>query len=261
MSERRVAVVTGAARGTGAAVVRRLSRVGWSVVAVDRCSDDPAVDYALARPAGLNGLAESTPHVQVVIADVRAPESLVDACDLALRRFGGLDTAVACAAVIVGGEPVWELPERSWRALVDIDVTGVLNLARAAVPRRMAEPEPRNGRFVALASAAAHQGLWRLGGYCAAQHAALGLVRGLACDLQGTGVGAVAVSPGSTSTDMLCATAKLYGLAGPEELAQHRLVRRLLAPEEVAEDVAWVSSPESAAVTGSVVHADGGFAG
>ncbi|MGI8305864.1 SDR family oxidoreductase [Saccharopolyspora sp. ASAGF58] len=62
-------------------------------------------------------------------------------------------------------------------------------------------------------------------------------------------------------TDMLCATAKLYGLADPEELAQHQLVRRLLAPEEVAEAVAWVCSPESAAVTGSVVHADGGFAG
>ncbi|MCC5697407.1 SDR family oxidoreductase, partial [Klebsiella pneumoniae] len=140
-----------------------------------------------------------------------------------------------------------------------IDVTGVLNLARAAVPRLLAAPEPRNGRFVALASAAAHRGLWRLGGYCAAKHAVLGLVRGLACDLQGTGVSAVAVSPGSTRTDMLRATAELYGLDDEEELGQHQLVRRALEPDEVAAAVAWVCSPESTAVTGSVVHADGGF--
>lgn len=85
------------------------------------------------------------------------------------------------------------------------------------------------------------------------------LVRGLACDLQGTGVSAVAVSPGSTRTDMLRATAELYGLDDEEELGQHQLVRRALEPDEVAAAVAWVCSPESTAVTGSVVHADGGF--
>jgi SDR family mycofactocin-dependent oxidoreductase len=260
MSDRHAAVVTGAARGIGAAVVRRLAANGWSVVAADRCSDDPAVGYPLARPEDLTGLAEGNPHIETLIADVREPEALEAACDLAVRRYGRLDAAVACAAVILGGEPVWELPERSWQALIDIDVTGVLNLARAAVPRLLETPEPRNGRFVALASAAAHQGLWRLGGYCAAKHAVLGLVRGLACDLQGTGVSAVAVSPGSTRTDMLRATAELYGLTDPEELARQQLVQRVLSPDEVAAAVAWVCSPDSAAVTGSVVHADGGFA-
>ncbi|GAA0504300.1 3-hydroxyacyl-CoA dehydrogenase [Saccharopolyspora subtropica] len=255
----RVAVVTGAARGIGAAVVRRLVAAGWSVVAVDRCADDPAVDYPLARPDELTALAQDTPRVQTLVGDVREPSTLVAACDLALRHYGRLDAAVACAAVIAGGEPVWEIPERSWQTLLDVDVTGVLNLARAAVPRLLAAPEPRSGRFVALASAAAHQGLWRLGGYCAAKHAVLGLVRGLACDLRGTGVSAVAVSPGSTHTDMLRATATIYGLADPAALGEHQLVQRLLSPDEVAAAVAWVCSPESAAVTGSVVHADGGF--
>lgn len=259
MSQRPVAVVTGAARGIGAAVVRRLATTGWSVVAVDRCADDPAVDYPLARPDELTSLSEQGSEVQTLIADVREPEALAGACDLAVRRYGRLDAAVAGAAVILGGEPVWELSQQRWRALVDIDVTGVLNLARAAVPRLLEAPEPRQGRFVALASAAAHQGLWRLGGYCAAKHAVVGLVRGLACDLQGTGVTAVAVSPGSTRTDMLRATAELYGLDDTESLGAHQLVRRLLTPDEVAAAVAWLCSPESAAVTGSVVHADGGF--
>src|SRR5690606_34176330 len=259
MSERRVAVVTGAARGIGAAVTRRLAATGWAVVAVDRCADDPAVNYPLARPEDLTELAGSHSRVESVVADVRDPNALAAACDLALQQHGRLDAAVACAAVILGGEPVWEIPESSWRTLLDIDVTGVLNLARAAVPRLLAAPEPRNGRFVALASAAAHRGLWRLGGYCAAQPAVLGAGRRPACDLQGTGVSAVAVSPGSTRTDMLRATAELYGLDDEEELGQHQLVRRALEPDEVAAAVAWVCSPESTAVTGSVVHADGGF--
>jgi SDR family mycofactocin-dependent oxidoreductase len=161
----------------------------------------------------------------------------------------------------LGGGPAWELSDTDWRTLLDVDVTGVLNLARAAIPALLRRPQPRHGRFVALASAAAHHGLWGLGGYCTAKHAVLGLVRALACDLQGSGVNAVAVSPGSTRTDMLQATADLYQLADAEQLAGHQLVRRLLEPEEVASVVAWACSPEAGAVTGSVLHADGGFAG
>ncbi len=66
------------------------------------------------------------------------------------------------------------------------------------------------------------------------KHAVVGLVRGLAADLVGTGVTAVAVSPGSTRTDMLRATARLYGLADREQLAEHALIDRLIEPEEIA---------------------------
>ena len=261
MTGKQVAVITGAARGIGAAVVRRLARAGWAVVAVDRCADDPGVPYPLASAEQLAALAGTFPNVRAVRADVRDAAAVAGAVEVAEREFGRLDAAVAAAAVILGGNPAWELSDADWRTLLDVDVTGVLNLARAAVPALLRSPQPRHGRFVALASAAAHRGLWRLGGYCAAKHAVLGLVRALACDLQGTGVNAVAVSPGSTRTDMLQATADLYQLADAEQLAGHQLVRRLLEPEEVASVVAWACSPEASAVTGSVLHADGGFTG
>lgn len=261
MTGRRVAVVTGAARGIGAAVVRRLACDGWAVVAVDRCADDPGVPYSLASEEQLAALAGTFPDVRAVRADVRDATAVAGAVEAAEREFGRLDAAVAAAAVILGGGPAWELPDADWRTLLDVDVTGVLNLARAAIPALLRSPQPRHGRFVALASAAAHRGLWRLGGYSAAKHAVLGLVRGLACDLQGTGVSAVAVSPGSTRTDMLQATAALYQVADVEQFAGHQLVRRLLEPEEVASVVAWACSPEASAVTGSVLHADGGFTG
>ena len=261
MTGTQVAVVTGAARGIGAAVVRRLARDGWAVVAVDRCADDPGVPYPLASEEQLAALAGTFPEVRAVRADVRDCAAVAGAIKLAEREFGRLDATVAAAAVILGGGPAWELSDADWRTLLDVDVTGVLNLARAAIPALLRSPQPRHGRFVALTSAAAHKGLWRLGGYCTAKHAVLGLVRALACDLQGTGVNAVAVSPGSTRTDMLQATAELYQVTDAEQVAGHQLVRRLLEPEEVASVVAWACSPEASAVTGSVLHADGGFTG
>lgn len=260
MSSGQVAVVTGAARGIGAAVVRRLVDDGWSVVAVDRARDDPAVAYPLAGEEDLRSLAEHDDSVVPVSGDVRDPDVLHSAVRLAQEEFGRLDAAVAAAAVMAGGEPAWEISDERWDTLFDVDVRGVLNLARATVPRMLAA-EPRDGRFVALASAAAHRGLWGLGAYCAAKHAVLGLVRGMARDLAGTGIRAVAVSPGSTRTDMLRATADLYGLDSVEDMAAHQLSRRLLEPDEVAAVVAFACSQQAAAVNGTVLHADGGFDG
>lgn len=254
----RVALVTGAARGIGAAVVRRLGAGGWRVVALDRCADDPAVPYPLAGRADLDAVA-ATGDVLPVVGDVRDLGALRDAVRLAEERFGGLDAAVACASVMVGGAPLWETTEAQWDVLHDVGVRGVFHLAAAAVPALLRRPEPRTGRFVALASAAGHRGLWRLAAYNSAKHAVVGLVRGLATDLRGSGVTATAVSPGSTDTPMLAATAALYGLPDVTAFDEHQLTARVLRPEEVAAAVCWLCEPESSAVTGTVLHADGGF--
>ncbi|MET7702457.1 mycofactocin-coupled SDR family oxidoreductase [Streptomyces sp. NPDC005485] len=257
---RRTAVVTGAARGIGAAVVERLAGDGWQVVAVDVCRDLPGVGYPLGTEKELQALAKRWPDTVVpVVADVRDQAALQDAVEVAHRRFGALDAAVAAAAVMAGGRPLWQSTDEEWDALFEIGVRGVANLARAAVPRLLARREPRSGRFVALASAAAHHGLWHLAGYNAAKHAVVGLIRGLATDLRGTGVTATAVSPGSTRTPMLQASADLYDLPDTAEFARHHLLGRLLEPQEVAAAVCWLCGEEASALTGTVVHADGGF--
>jgi SDR family mycofactocin-dependent oxidoreductase len=256
----RTALVTGAARGIGAAVVERLAADGWRVVAVDVCRDLPGVGYPLGTEKELTELAERWPGaVEPVVADVRDQAALDAAAARAHRWGGGLDAAVAAAAVMAGGQPLWRTTDAEWDALFEVGVRGVANLARAAVPRLLERPAPRSGRFVALASAAAHHGLWHLAGYNAAKHAVVGLVKGLATDLRGTGVTATAVSPGSTRTPMLDASAGLYDLADTAEFAEHHLLERLLEPAEVAAAVCWLCGEEASALTGSVVHADGGF--
>ncbi|MGH9293958.1 MAG: mycofactocin-coupled SDR family oxidoreductase [Acidimicrobiales bacterium] len=258
----RVAVVTGAARGIGAAAALRLAASGFRLVLVDACADDPAVGYPLATRGDLDSVVESCGGAGAaigVVADVRDGRALKEACGEAAGAFGGLDAAVAAAGVIAGGMVSWETPEASFEAVVGVDLLGVHHLAAAAVPLMLGRPAPRSGRFVAVASAAAVVGLPRLGAYAAAKHGVVGYVRSLAADLGGTGITANVVAPGSTLTPMLEESARLYGLDDPGELAEHHLDRRILEPDEVAAAVVFLCQPQSSGLTGAVVPVDAGM--
>jgi SDR family mycofactocin-dependent oxidoreductase len=257
----RVALVTGAARGIGAATVTALAADGWRVVAADRCADDPALPYALGtRPELDRVVAAAAGHAVAVEADVRDPEALAAAVRLAEERWGGLDAAVAAAGVIAGGVPAWQVPAGQERAVLDVDLGGVLNLARVAVPAMLRRPEPRRGRFLAVASAAATRGLPRLAAYCAAKAGVAGFVRALAAELGATGVTANAVSPGSTETPILDESARLYGLPAAGAFAAQQPLGRLVSPAEVAAVLAFLAGDDASAMTGAVVPVDGGLA-
>jgi len=260
-SPSRVALVTGAARGIGAATVAALAADGWCVVAADRCADDPALPYPLGTREDLDRVAAAAgAGVVAYVADARDPGALAAAVAEAERRWGGLDAAIAVAGVIAGGVPAWQVPAGQEDAVLGVNLGGVLQLARAAVPALLRRPVPRRGRFIAVASAAATRGLPMLAAYCAAKAGVAGFVRALAAELGGTGVTANAVSPGSTATAMLDESARLYGLPAAESFASQQPLGRLLAPEEVAAVIAFLAGDGASGMTGAVVPVDGGQA-
>jgi SDR family mycofactocin-dependent oxidoreductase len=270
-------VVTGAARGIGAATVLGLAAAGWSVVAVDRAGDDPRLPYSMGTEAGLRAVVESAlarsgplasgsegdkgavPRVVGRVADAADEEALEAAVTLAEQQFGGLDAMVAVAGVIAGGVPIWEMPADQLGAVLDVDLGGPIAAARIGIPALLRRPEPRQGRFIAVASAAATRGLPMLAAYGAAKAGVAGLIRGLAVELADTGVTANAVSPGSTATPMLDESARLYGLESAGPFADQQPFKRLLRPEEVAAALVWLAGPDSSGLTGAVIPVDGGL--
>ena len=260
-----MALVTGGGRGIGAATSLALCARGWSVLAIDAPThtphlDEPHLGYDLCTPEELEATgARGGEHLETASADVSDPARLAEVVADLVQRRGRLDAAIACAGVIVGGVPLWEQDAEALAVQRAINFDAVVELARLTIPHLLARPEPRSGRFVAVASAAAAQGLAGLSAYGATKAGVTGLIRGLAADLADSGITANAVAPGSTRTAMLDASADAYGLANVEAFAGHAPQRRLLDPAEVAAAICWLCSAEAQAVTGVILPVDGGM--
>ncbi|HUO47901.1 MAG TPA: SDR family NAD(P)-dependent oxidoreductase, partial [Acidimicrobiales bacterium] len=170
----KVAVVTGAARGIGAAIAQALAGDGWRLVLVDRCRDDPALGYALATPDELEATVRACGgddgRAVGIVGDVRDQYALDAAVDRARSDFGGLDAAVAAAGCIAGGDPAWTTSDDQWQTVLGVNLEGVWRLVRASVPALLERPAPRQGRVVAISSTGGSIGLPLLAAYVAAKH-------------------------------------------------------------------------------------------
>ncbi len=254
----RLAVVTGAARGIGAAVAAKLAAEGWSLLLVDACAPQPPAPYPMPTPEDLSQMARYCVAAGAGCAD----ELIADVGDGSVRdalrdALGGrVPSAAVAAAGVIRGDLAWAVPDDAFGLMMRVNLFGVRHLADACVPPMIGAG---TGRFVAISSAAALRAMPMLAAYSAAKGAVASYVRAMAADLAGTGVTANVVCPGSTRGPMLAASAALYDLPDQESFAAQALLRRLLDPAEIAAAVTWLCGPDSGALTGAVIPVDAGL--
>lgn len=258
---RRVALVTGAARGQGRAHALALARDGADVVACDLAADVPTVPYGLASEADLEETARAVRATGRRCVTFRGDAAGVEAMAEAVARaddLGALEAVCANAGVISFGRS-WELTEAQWDQVVATNLKGVWATCRAAIPGMI--DRGRGGSIVITGSAASLRGYPGISHYAAAKHGAVGLMRALAIELAPHRIRVNCVLPGGVRTPMGTDDAMQGWLAGEPEAS--RMLTALLPvdlvePEDVSAAVAWLASDAAHLVTGVVLPVDAG---
>lgn len=240
----KVALVTGASRGIGAAIAARLAACG-AAVAVNYAGSADAARAVVDQIVAAGGRAEA------IQADVSSPESAVALVERAIASLGGLDIVVNNAGITRDGLVV-RMSDDDWNAVIDTDLSGVFNVTRAAARHLMKQ---RGGAIVNVTSVIGLVGNAGQANYAAAKAGVIGLTKSVAKELASRGVRANAVAPGFIETDM---TAKLTAAIREGALKEIAL-RRFGSAEEVASAVAFLASDEAGYITGQVLAIDGGM--
>jgi NAD(P)-dependent dehydrogenase (short-subunit alcohol dehydrogenase family) len=236
-------VVTGAARGIGAAMAGRLAADGYLVVAIDRSEESLAETVARLPGEGHRAL----------VGDVADEALLAAACELGAGAPGGLTGFVANAGVARPGASV-DYARSDWEELLQVNLTAPFLGARTA--RRFMES---GGSMVLISSINGALGMGGRAAYCAAKAGVNGLVRSLAVEWGPDRIRVNAVAPGTILTEM----AKEFiatGYATAESMAARVPMGHSGQPDDIAATVAFLLSDDAKYITGAVVPVDGGWA-
>lgn len=239
----RVAIVTGASRGIGAAIAERLAHDGLTVV-VNYSGSERAADELARKIEAAGGKALTAQ------ADVSKAEEVKRMFDAAEAAFGGVDVLVNNAG-IMRLSPLGEASDEMVDSLIAINLKGVINTLREAA-RRLRD----GGRIVNLSSSVVgfHQSTY--GVYTATKAAVEGLTHVLAKEMRGRNITVNAVAPGPTATALFLdgKSAELV-----DRLAKANPLERLGTPEDIAGVVAFLAGPDGGWINGQVVRANGGM--
>ncbi|MGN2250491.1 SDR family oxidoreductase [Frateuria sp. GZRe14] len=241
--QQKVALVTGASRGIGAAIAERLARDGFRVVV--NYAGDAAPAEALVRSIEQGG--GKAVAAQADVGDATAVRRLFDAAEAA---FGGVDVLVNNAG-IMNLAPIAETDDASFDRHIAVNLRGTFNTLREAA-RRMHE----GGRIINLSSSTVGLLMPSYGVYAATKAAVEAMTGVLAKELRGRGITVNAVAPGPTAT-------RLFLDGKSPELVDHLAklapLERLGQPEDIAAVVAFLAGPDGGWINGQTLRANGGI--
>jgi NAD(P)-dependent dehydrogenase (short-subunit alcohol dehydrogenase family) len=240
-----VAVITGGARGIGRAIAERFLAEGASVVLTDVLEDSVR---STAAELVIHGPVEAR-HV-----DVRDWQGVHRLFSDVHESHGRLDILVTSAGIQEAG-PSLDMEEARWRAVLDVNLSGLFVCCQAA--GRIMVPQGR-GSIVNIGSAAGVLGLPGRAPYCAAKAGVASVTRVLAAEWAESGVRVNAVAPGWVQTDLVREAIEL-GRLNVADIQRRTPMRRLAEPREIAEAALFLAAESSSFITGQTLLPDGGF--
>jgi 3-oxoacyl-[acyl-carrier protein] reductase len=237
-----VAIVTGGSGGIGQAIVQTLAAAGMDVVFTYRGNTAAAEALVAACPAG---------KVTAEVVDIRNSEACNAFVEKVADRFGRIDLLVNNAGVI-RDNPLTALEDDDIKTVIDTNVIGTFNMARAVAPYMVSK---RRGRIVNISSVAGEKGGRGQTNYAASKGAINAFTRSLAVELAPRNITVNAVAPGVIDTEMSRPVRELAG----DAVTSRILLKRIGQPEEIAHAVWFLASRYASYITGQVLHVDGGF--
>jgi 3-oxoacyl-[acyl-carrier protein] reductase len=242
MSDKQVALVTGASRGIGAAIAGQLAQDGFIVIGTATSDEGAArISQALAAHAGSRGATLN-------VNDAAASQALVDEI---VKTHGGLHVLVNNAG-ITRDTLAMRMKDEDWDAVLDTNLKAVFRMSRAAIRPMMKQ---RFGRIIGITSVVGASGNPGQANYAAAKAGVAGLTRALARELGSRGITVNCVAPGFIETDMTAALAEEQQRALLGQIPLGHLGK----PEDIAHAVSYLASGRAGYVTGQEIHVNGGM--
>lgn len=244
----RVAMITGASSGIGAAAAKLFAREGAAVVLMARRAE--RLDALCGEIAGEGGRAVG------VAGDVAAPDDVRRAVEAAVEHYGGLDCAFNNAGYATLEPSMHETDDAVYDRTMDVNVRGVWNCMKQQLPVMLAAG--RGGSIVNTSSTAGRYATGASVPYVAAKHAVLGITRAAAAEYGERGIRVNALVVGTTRSEMIDEAVRQMPVLEQAFIAP-QIQKRMAEPREIAEAAVWLCSDRASFVTGSAMPVDGGI--